>query len=119
MLLFQRSARVPVLDAPAGKHLAEQPGGPACDAAGHAPARGSDSESPGGRLPSPGPGGLQSVGPGLLSGRSAGHAGSSDASPDQSTSVGGGQGHFTGNREENGTNVVFFFFLLSLLVQQI
>lgn len=96
--LFQCSSCVPSLVAPAGRHITQQSGCSNCFAASHIPTRGQDSESPGGRLPPSGAGGLHSVRSCFFGRKSAGHNGTSDPSPDQDAGVSGSQGNFTGSK---------------------
>lgn len=94
----QGSSCAPPHAAPAGSHLAQQSGWSTSFTAGHVPTRGPHSESPGGRLAPSGARGSFSVRSGSFGGEPAGHAGTSDASPDQGARVCGSQGHLTGNQ---------------------
>lgn len=94
----QCSSCVPSLTAPAGSHPTQHSGWSTTFAASHIPTCGTDSEPPGSRLPPSGAGGFYSNRSGFFCRKSAGHTGSSDASPDQDAGVSGSQGHFTGNQ---------------------
>lgn len=98
--LFQRSPCVSPLVAPTGSHPTQQSGRSTGLAASHVPKRGPDSESPGGRLPPSGAGRLFTPWFEFFGGKSAGHAGTSDLSPDQDACVCGSQGDFTGNKQQ-------------------
>lgn len=100
-LLSQCSSCVPSLIAPAGNHLTHKSGCSTSFTASHISTHGSDSESPGSRLPPSGAGCFCSDWSGLFSRKSASHIGTSDPSPDQDASLSGSQRHFTGHQNNS------------------